>query len=98
VPINCYDKGDVVVCDVVFKDEDDVVADPTSVFFVFMTPSGVQTTYIYGVDGELVKDSTGNYHVDVSADVEGQYHYRFYSTGTGQAAAEGQFLVKDSVF
>jgi hypothetical protein len=96
--INTYDKGDVVICDVTFTNESGVVGDPAVVLFSVMDPEGTLTTYTYGTDAALVKDSTGVYHLDLNADIEGMYRYRFYSTGSGKAASEGQFLVKDSVF
>jgi hypothetical protein len=43
-----------------------------------------------------VKDSTGNYHVDVDADEPGVWRFRFAGTVSGQAAAEGQFRVDSS--
>jgi hypothetical protein len=64
----------------------------------YKTPRGVTTTLTYGVDVALVKDSTGNYHVDVDVTEAGQWWVRFYSTGTNQAAAEDFFLVQTSQF
>jgi hypothetical protein len=53
----------------------------------------------YGVGAELVKDSTGVYHVDIDADEAGKWLYRFYSTGTGQASSSiGEFIVFVSEF
>ena len=63
----------------------------------YKDPSGNTTSLTYGVDAALVKDSTGVYHVDVDADEVGWWHYRVYSTGTGQAAAAPQrFFVNAS--
>ncbi len=61
------------------------------------TPAGVTTTYVYLTDNELVKDSTGKYHVDINANAAGTWYYRFFSTGTGQAAEERQFEVRPAV-
>jgi len=36
--------------------------------------------------------------VDINASQTGTYRYRFYSTGMGQAAAEGNFRVDTSSF
>jgi hypothetical protein len=96
--INAYDKGDVVRCSGAFTNSAGTAIDPTAVLFTFIDPAGTSTTYTYGVDAALAKDSTGNYHVDVNADAEGIYHWRMYSTGTGKAAAEGEFVVTSSVF
>ena len=93
-----YDLGDSVTCAAVFKTPAGVLQDPANVSFSYKTPLGVETTYVYGTDSELVKDSTGNYHANVNANAVGQWYYRFFSTGTGQAAAEGGFAVKRSQF
>lgn len=90
---NIYQVGDLVRCSGEFTDQAGTVLDPTDVFFSVKNPAGTITTYEYGVDVALVKDSTGNYHVDVDANATGIWYYRFYSTGTGQTAAEGLFTV-----
>jgi hypothetical protein len=94
--ITSYTKGSVVRIDGPFTDEASAVADPAAVLFRFRKPSGAETTYVYGTDTQLVKDSVGNYHADIDADLEGLYYYRMWSTGTGKAAAEGEFFVQPS--
>jgi hypothetical protein len=61
------------------------------------TPGRVVTTYTYGVDVAVVKDSTGNYHIDIDANAAGTWHARWFSTGTGQAAEEMEFFVNNPV-
>lgn len=95
--INAYDRGDVVRCTGTFATSGSNT-NPAAVMFKVMSPSGDVTTYTYGTDAQLVRDSTGVYHVDVSADELGTYAYRFWSTGSGQAASEGQFSVRLSLF
>jgi uncharacterized protein YfaS (alpha-2-macroglobulin family) len=89
--------GDAVTCEAVFK-KNGVELDPTTVTFKVENPSGVQTIYVYGTNVELIRDSTGVYHVDVNANTVGTWLYRFESTGTGQAAQEGTFRVRKSNF
>jgi uncharacterized protein YfaS (alpha-2-macroglobulin family) len=93
-----YDKGDSVRCSATFQNSSDAAIDPTTVTFKYKDPSGNLATLIYGTDVTVVKDSTGHYHVDVNADQSGTWHYRFESTGTGQAADEGTFEVAESDF
>ena len=93
-----YDKGDLVRCAAAFTNTAGTAIDPTAVLFKVKDPSGNITTYTYLTDAELVKDSTGNYHVDVDADEVGTWYYRYYSTGTGQAAGEGTFDVLETEF
>lgn len=98
IKMSTYDKGDLVRLSGSFTDENGVAQDPSVVVCQYKDPSGNTTTYTYGEDDELVRDSAGNYHVDVDADEIGVWSYRFYSTGSGQAAAEQQFSVKRSEF
>lgn len=93
-----YYVGNLVRVSVVFTNSVGTAVDPTAVKCQVRTPAGVVTTYTYGTDPEVVKDSTGNYHLDVNASTEGLWRYRWYSTGTGQAAAEGAFDIPDSLF
>jgi uncharacterized protein YfaS (alpha-2-macroglobulin family) len=88
-----YDNGDLVRCTAAFTDTAGTAIDPTTVSFRVKDPAGTITTYAYGTDSELVKDSTGNYHVDIDANTDGIWAYRFSSTGAGQAAAEATFRV-----
>lgn len=94
---NAYDIGDMVRCTGTFTASGSSV-NPAAIMFKVKTPAGVVTTYTYGTDAALVRDATGVYHVDVSVAEAGEYVYRFWSTGTGQAAAEGQFVVKATLF
>lgn len=94
-----YDLGDSVRVTASFADPDtgDAV-DPDTVGFKYKDPLGEVTTLVYGDGARIVKDSTGNYHVDVDANLAGRWYYRFYSTGAGQAATEQAFTVQRSQF
>ena len=72
--------------------------DPDAVTFSVRHQAEDVTTYTYGDDVELVKSATGVYYVDVDANAAGLWWYRFASTGSGQAAQEGSFLVERSKF
>jgi hypothetical protein len=69
-------------------------SNPTAVKFLYKDPSGTTTTLVYGTDAALVNDSAGHYHVDIDCDEAGTWYYRWESTGTGQAAEEGRFVVR----
>jgi hypothetical protein len=96
--VNQYDVGDLVRVTGTFTDAAGTAIDPTTVAFKVKKPDRSITTYTYGTDMQLVKESTGNYRVDISADVKGKYKYRWYSTGNGQAAGESEFEVIKSSF
>jgi len=93
-----YDKGDLVRVTGTFTDSDGTAQDPTAVLCQYKNPSGTTTSLTYGTDAELVKSATGVYYVDINANAVGEWWYRFYSTGTGQAADEGSFYVSLTEF
>lgn len=95
--INVYQKGDLVRVSGVFRDIALALIDPGTVALKATKPSGTTTTYTYA-GGTVVKDSTGNYHVDVNIDESGPWNYLWQSTGIGQAAEPGQFVVEPSTF
>lgn len=88
-----YHVGDVVRVTGAWTNAAGVAIDPTGVLARYADPSGNVTTLTYGIDAALVKDSTGNYHVDIDADEAGVWFVRFYSTGTGQASSETDHFV-----
>lgn len=90
---NTYYVGQLVSAAVAFVDEDAAPVDPGTVSVKYRSPDGTVTTKVYGTDAAVIKDSTGNYHIDISATAKGIWRYRWFSTGTGQAAGEQQFTV-----
>lgn len=96
--IATFEVGDLVRCAGVFRDVAGALTDPATINFKYKKPDGTIVTYVYGTNGQLVKDSTGNYHVDVDANAAGTWFYRFYSTGNAQAADEDEFRVLVSQF
>lgn len=92
-----YFTGNVVRCFASFiNTQTGLALDPTDVYFKSRTPGGAITTLHYLADPAVVRESQGHYHVDVDAQEVGFYRYRWYSTGTGQAADESYFEAKES--
>lgn len=77
---------------------DDVVTDPTTVTFKLKDPDGLITTYVYGVNAEVVKVSTGIYYIDVTVSKALTWFYRIVGTGAVIAATEGTFVGLQSQF
>lgn len=99
--VNTYDVGDevrITTADDPFTNIEGVKIDPDAVFVKVKDPNGDVTTYEYGVDAEVIRISAGVYHMSVNASLAGDWWYRFYSTGAGQAAAERKFTVRKSEF
>jgi hypothetical protein len=79
------------------SDGDDI--DPTTVGFKTKSPSGIETTYVYGTDSEIAQIDTGDFYAEVTPDEAGRWFYRWYTTGTNKTIAqEGNFLIQDSPF
>ena len=96
--MNHYAAGNLIRVSAAFTNSGGSAVDPAAVLLKVRTPAGTVTTYTYGVDAGLVKASTGNYYYDVDASTRGEWTYRWYSTGSGQAAAEGAFTIEASTF
>lgn len=96
--INTYDVGDIVRLAGTFKNQSDAFVDPGGVRVKVKNPLGTSTTYVYGVDAGVMKDATGQYHLDIDADTEGTWYYRWEGLTSNKGADEESFLVRDSQF
>jgi len=67
--------------------------DPTTITLKIEDPSGNVTAYTYAL-AEIVKDSTGNYHKDISLDESGYWHYLWIGTGAVEAVDEDYLVVR----
>jgi len=91
-----YDQGDLVQVTATFTDGNTgAVFNPTNVFLKLCLPDNTEITYQYTVDAEITRVSTGVYRCNIDANQAGKYHYRWYSTGTGQASEPQSFYVKE---
>lgn len=93
-----YFFGETVRCTGRFVDGlTGAATDPDGVKFRMRTPTAAAVTYVYGVDAEVVKDSTGVYHFDQAGDAAGGYSYRWSGQDAGGddiAAFEDRFQVR----
>lgn len=79
---------------VTVKNASDTLIDPTTLKIEITSPQGSVTTYIYGTDAELVKDSTGTYHADYTIPGPGwMWTWKWIATGTGAGADKGTLKV-----
>lgn len=75
----------------------EVPTDPTTVTFRVRDPHGGVDVYVYGMDMELAKASTGTYVLTFIPALAGDYFYEAIGTGDVQATSEtGTFNVLDS--
>lgn len=91
-----YLVGQLVRVSAAITDASGSAVDPSTLTMKYRTPGGTTTTLTYGTDAALVKDSVGNYHVDLSVQEAGAYQYVWTSTGTGQAIGEGAFVSRNT--
>lgn len=64
------------------------LTDPASLTFRFRTPAGVETTYIFGVDAQIVHDTAGVFHADLLLDQAGPWTYQWQSTSPAQTQGD----------
>jgi hypothetical protein len=70
------------------------LTDPTTLKFIYKKPTASSpTVLVYGVDAELVRESTGKYHVDLLLDVAGLWKWRYESSGIVDSAQQDSFHV-----
>ena len=93
---NVYAVGTKIRLSAAFTDLSDAASDPGGILFKIRAPDGMVTTYTYGSDVALVKDATGNYHVDWLIAASGVHRYGFYGITSGQAVDESSFRAKPS--
>lgn len=94
--ISVFQVGDKVRLAAEFTDIDEADSDPGGVLCKVREPDGSVTTYTYGTDAALIKDSTGNYHLDFLTTQSGRHRYGFYGITSGQAVSESEFRVQPS--
>lgn len=88
--IHEYIIGNRVRMSAAFTTAAGAAVDPTTVTLTVRPPSGAAST------PSPAKDSTGNYHADVTPDLVGDWRYRWIGSGALVAAGEGEFLVTES--
>ena len=92
-----FDVGDSRRFSVAFTDINGTAADPSAITFKLVEPDGTETNYTYVTDAELVKDSTGVYHVDITFAQAGRHVIRFEGTGDVVSAEQSEVYIRRGV-
>ena len=79
-----------------FTDAAGTLTDPTTVRLRWRVAGGAATTWVFGTDAHVVKDSVGLYHADISVVAPGLHYFRWEGTGAVTAAEESTFNVVTS--
>jgi autotransporter translocation and assembly factor TamB len=75
------------------------LVDPDTVSAKVKAPDDTITNHDWlGSPADITHDSTGKFHLAVTPDQEGEWFFRFESTGNGQAANEHHFKVAATEF
>jgi hypothetical protein len=95
---NTYTIGQVVRLRANFQNATPTDVDPGTIQLKVKDPLGSVSTYVYGTDAEVIKDSAGNYHCDVEPAAQGVWKYRWEGLNSNKAAKENSFAVEESSF
>lgn len=77
-----YDLNSKVRVSKVYLDADGLAVDPSVVSVSTWSPGTASVNaYVYPTDAELVKDSTGHYHIDVLGDEVGIWRVQWVGDG-----------------
>lgn len=88
--------GNIVQSYAKFKNKSNVLVNPTTVQVKVKQPDLTETTYIYGVDPEVVRESTGIYYINLdTTGKSGTWYVKWNSLGT-QGVAQTNFTVVDT--
>ncbi len=91
--------GNLVRVRATFKNENGVKVDPATVQVSVKKPDLTITTYIYGTNPEVIKESVGVYYIDINTtNAVGNWFFVWKSSGTYQAIGQTTFEVVSAYF
>ena len=92
-----FDKNDKPRLKAQFVSLGGALNDPSAVTFKHKDPSGNAATLTHAA-GQITRESTGIYYLDLALDEVGTWYFRAEGTGTPQIAAEIAFEVRTTQF
>lgn len=94
--LETYLVGEIARISLGVADLAGLIADPGGLVLRVKSASGSVTTYTYGTDAVIVRDSQGAYHADIPLTAPGQWAYRWECSAPNAGAAEGVITVQKS--
>ena len=92
--MDIYFKDQILRITAEFRDNNEDLADPTTIEFSYRVDHGDITEYKYGEeDAKIVRDSLGVYYIDLTLATSGNYAYHFIGGGAIENAIEDSFRV-----
>jgi hypothetical protein len=86
-----------IVVDPLTAEVTGTAADPSTVTLKLHDPTGLETTYTWA-GAQVIRDSIGHFHFDVTLSVSGQWIARWIAGGAIVAVDEFYFRVESSGF
>lgn len=94
-----YYAGSPVRVGAHFEDDTGTDVDPSTVTFVWRSPDGTETTYVYGTNANVVRSSAGDFYAEVTPTEGGRWRYAWSTTGTNKTIRFwGTVVVQDDPF
>lgn len=88
------EPGDVPRIRVTVRDENGLPSDPGGLKLAVNTPGGVgDVVWEYGVDGQIIKETSGVFYADFPLETDGEHKWGWESTGVNAGYREGSFMV-----
>lgn len=95
--LEVYDIGEPARLSAVFYDINGSEEDPTTLDCKVLSPSGALSIYAFG-GAVVVRDSKAHYHMDLTLDEVGDWHYEWEGTGLVLAVEPGIVRVRGTGF
>ncbi len=97
ITVNKYDNGDQIRITAALTSGGSAI-DPTTLVIATLDPLGVESIKTWSADADVVRDSLGNFHRDVTCTIKGVWQYRVVGDNPAVCAAEGTFRVNPTEF
>lgn len=68
-----------------------VLTDPTTLVYIVREPDGIETSFLYGTDVEVVRLAQGRYRLQWRVAQSGAHYYRAEGTGAADGVQEAHF-------
>lgn len=89
---NTYDIGQGIVLSAAFT-VSGTPTDPDTVSLTYRLPDGTETTLTHA-GATIARDSTGNYHANITATQAGSTTYQWVGTGADISSISGSYFVR----
>jgi len=97
MPIKEYLRGRTVRISAAVVNEAGAATDPSICVLHLRSPDGTETSYTYGTDPEVQRDSLGHFSADFVLEDAGRYEY-LWQTVNPTGVDEGRFQVVQGAF